>query len=310
MRLTNATLAFLILAVAIGCGTVNPGVIPGTKDDVLLPGTREYERRVQTFKVSPKELKRIVAEHTHRPAAQIPDPGCIVGRCYVSPWFAWRGIPLWGHYVNGDTGEWTDYSAEEVPYWVRFDFFGFARIVPKDFIASSLAEEHAADSDREHGEPPAPAGTIASVETDAVRGRTRLISIEPVINADVRTLMSNWVSGRPEHREIRLTFWALRIPKESYETANVFINTPEASVTTPTSNAGYVATLDFEDRSRESQKLRWFMSASVALRKLVRSGKVKPDDQIVIQIVPILRRNEIDRPITLGAATLSVDEER
>lgn len=133
MNFSNVATTLALICVAFpallsGCGTVNPGVIPGTNEDVLLPDSCDYAERARTFKISPEALRKMVEKNTGRPANLADRPDCIVGRCYVFARPHLHAIELCGEYVNGDTGEWTEKSVEDRPYYVAFDFFQFARI--------------------------------------------------------------------------------------------------------------------------------------------------------------------------------------
>jgi hypothetical protein len=113
----------------VGCGMVNPGPIPGTNEQVLLPDSFAYARQVKTFKISPAQLKQMIAKDKgENDLDRISDPVCIVGRCYLFPTPDQHKIQLWGAYCDGDTGQWVEKSFEEVPYYVHYDFFGVATI--------------------------------------------------------------------------------------------------------------------------------------------------------------------------------------
>lgn len=106
MSRTLSTLFFLILIVSFavpGCG--NPMKRPPAN---VFPGSDDYSKRVQGFKISPSEAYTIAHE-----AAQTDNklqflsrrPTVVVKRWYVFSMPQGTGATLQGYHVNGDTGE-------------------------------------------------------------------------------------------------------------------------------------------------------------------------------------------------------------
>ncbi len=104
LRITRiASFALLASILLAGCG--NPLKRPPAN---VFPGSEEYAKRVETFKISPSQAYDIAHE------AAVTDnkmqflsrrPTVIIKRSYVFSMPQQSGASLRGYHVNGDTGE-------------------------------------------------------------------------------------------------------------------------------------------------------------------------------------------------------------
>lgn len=100
-RLFPALFILFVLAAASGCGFKRA---PGN----VYPGSDDYEKRVQSFKISPDEAYALALESAradNKVQFLSRRPTVIVGRWYIFSMPRASGASLQGYHVNGDSGK-------------------------------------------------------------------------------------------------------------------------------------------------------------------------------------------------------------